>query len=441
MMTISAEWPASVALSARSCHSSNCCFNRWLPIPLSRAAAAAAAASSLFLLRRRRAVPPPCSFNSVLGGRGGGDSMTTETIEEGVGRDGEEGEDGEGGEGGNLEIGDKEWEEWGITSSWSTQVPEMVLESVEGLKALRREVDAPIKFGGIGGKLRGAFKEREEKKHKAMYQSLLDSEKKLQFFAARQIGCRLLGSRGYLCHKCWLPLHGDCMCSKILPCFLWHGLRFWLYMHPKDFLRQNNTGKLLWQLFGVEQARLCLFGICEHEESMWKVLQNAGRDMVWCLYPTQNAPSQSVKDINFDGVLGSVEEKFPQVDEKMPVMNVILVDGTWNNSAAMFNRLKDRAIKVWGEGLNTISLAIPSVSVMHKLRTQPSKDRSCTAAAAADLLTEMNQLPQLSSLGLHKSAEALNDTLESLLDALTGRRIRTGRSIARTVRASSCHKF
>ncbi|CAN6444445.1 unnamed protein product [Victoria cruziana] len=370
--------------------------------------------------------------------------MTTHTVEEGGGeggRDGEEEEDGEGGGGGNLEIREEEWDKWGVTSSWSTQVPGMVSQSLEGLKALRGEVDAPVKFGGIGGKLRGPFKAQEEKKHKAVYRSLVDSEKKLQYFSARQIACRLLGSRGYLCHKCWLPLREDCMCSKILPRSLWRGLSFWLYMHPKDFLRQNNTGKLLWQLFGVEQARLCLFGIDEHEENMWSVLQNAGSDMVWCLYPTQHAPSQSVEDINFDGVIGRVEEKISQVEEKFPVMNFILVDGTWNNSAAMFNRLKDRATKIWGEGPNTISLAIPSTSVMHRLRTQPSKDRSCTAAAAADLLTELSQLPQLSPLGLHQSAEALNDTLESLLDALTRRRIRTGRSISRTVPASSGNRF
>lgn len=135
----------------------------------------------------------------------------------------------------------------------------------------------------------GDFKVQEDKKHRAKYQSLGDSEKKLQFFSARQIACRLLGSRGYLCQKvyvlftfslycdklvhplswymqvfpsvekqflhlslsefiyvhlqiplyfssfnfqCWLPME-DCICSRIVPCPLWHRLRFWLYMHPK----------------------------------------------------------------------------------------------------------------------------------------------------------------------------------------------------------------
>lgn len=41
-------------------------------------------------------------------------------------------------------------------------------------------------------------------------------------------------------------------------------------------MRQNNTGKLLWQVFGTEAATLCLFGISEHEEIMWNALKLAG---------------------------------------------------------------------------------------------------------------------------------------------------------------------
>lgn len=44
----------------------------------------------------------------------------------------------------------------------------------------------------------------------------------------------------------------------------------------QDFLRQNNTGKLLLQVFGVQAAKLCLYGITEHEEMMWNELKGAG---------------------------------------------------------------------------------------------------------------------------------------------------------------------
>ena len=49
--------------------------------------------------------------------------------------------------------------------------------------------------------VQGDFKVVEDKKHRATYQALGDSAEKLQFFAARQIACRLLGSRDYLCQK------------------------------------------------------------------------------------------------------------------------------------------------------------------------------------------------------------------------------------------------
>ncbi|PSS16332.1 DTW domain-containing protein, partial [Actinidia chinensis var. chinensis] len=185
----------------------------------------------------------------------------------------------------------QEWQAWGTNSP----LPALVLEIAEDLKDLERDVDAHMSFGGIGGKLQGDFKVVEDKKHRATYQALGDSEEKLQFFAARQIACRLLGSRDYLCQKCWLPRE-DCMCTKVTPCSLWHGIRFWVYMHPKDFLRQNNTGKLLWQVFGIQAATLCLFGISEHEEIMWNAFKLAGKDRVWCLYPNKNAPTQSVHD-------------------------------------------------------------------------------------------------------------------------------------------------
>lgn len=65
---------------------------------------------------------------------------------------------------------------------------------------------------------------------------------------------------------------------------------------------------------------------------------------------------------------------------------------------------------------------------------QPSWDRTCTAAAAASLLFELQSVPQLSSFGLAEQVEAVEDGLESLLEALTARRLRRGRSITRKVR-------
>ncbi|KAE9457635.1 hypothetical protein C3L33_10455, partial [Rhododendron williamsianum] len=180
--------------------------------------------------------------------------------------------EGNGGDSSSM-ITLQEWQGWGTASPF----PAMVAEIVEELRGLERDMDGQMSFGGLGGKIKGDFKVHEDKKHRAKYQALGDSEKKMQFFSARQIACRLLGSRYYLCQKCWLALE-DCMCTKVVPFSLGHGIRFWLYMHPKDFLRQNNTGKLLWQVFGVQSATLCIYGITEHEEIMWNAFKLAGID-------------------------------------------------------------------------------------------------------------------------------------------------------------------
>ncbi|XP_010242925.1 PREDICTED: uncharacterized protein LOC104587147 [Nelumbo nucifera] len=328
-------------------------------------------------------------------------------------------------------ITQEEWQGWGTYS----QIPMKVKEVVEDLKALEKDMDARMSFGGNGGKLQGDFKVKEDKKHRATYQALADPEKKLQFFTARQIACRLLGSRGYLCQKCWLAME-DCMCSKVTPCSLCNGIRFWLYMHPKDFLRQNNTGKLLWQIFGVHAATLCLFGIAEQEEVMWNAFKVAGKRRVWCLYPNKNAATKSVHDI-FSHSSANLEGQSPLMKEDEP-LNFVLIDGTWSNSAAMFSRLKEHAKLIWEEeDIPCISLALPGVSAMHKLRPQPSWDRTCTAAAAIGLLSELHLLNQFSSHGLDKQAAALEDALEVLLEALTTRRLRMGRSITRKDRHNS----
>ncbi|XP_057731471.1 uncharacterized protein LOC130946660 [Arachis stenosperma] len=327
----------------------------------------------------------------------------------------------------------EEWRAWGTTSP----VPSMVSQIVNDLKLLEKHVDARMSFGGNGGKLQGDFRVQEDKKHRATYQALGDSEKKLQFYSARQIACRVLGSRGYLCQKCWLPVEEDCMCSRINSCSLWPGIKFWLYMHPKDFLRQNNTGKLLWQVFGVDAANLCLFGIPQHEEIMWNAFKLAGKSKVWCLYPNKSSVLKSVQDAFGEELVTNYEVTAAKDSKVDTTLHFILIDGTWSNSAAMFRRLQDQAKSVWGdEDLACISLN-PGASAMHKLRPQPSWDRTCTAAAAVGLLLELQLLPQFSSIGLDTQAEAVEHALTVLLEALTTRRVRMGRSITRKVRQTN----
>lgn len=53
---------------------------------------------------------------------------------------------------------------------------------------------------GVVFVLQGRPAVAENQRHRAFYHTLSDSEAKLQFFAARQVACRILGSHGYLCH-------------------------------------------------------------------------------------------------------------------------------------------------------------------------------------------------------------------------------------------------
>nr|XP_019707187.1 uncharacterized protein LOC105048366 isoform X5 [Elaeis guineensis] len=198
----------------------------------------------------------------------------------------------------------------------------------------------------------------------------------------------------------------------------------------QDFLRQNNTGKLLWQIFGIQAATLCLFGIPEHEEIMWDAFRHSGKGMVWFLYPNKSLSPKSVHDIFLEEPFTGLEDQTAISEEKPS--NFVLIDGTWSNSAAMYRRLKDRWTSLCeDEDLPCISLSTLGASLMHKLRPQPSWDRTCTAAAAAGLLSELHLCPELSVHGLDEQAEAVEDAIDVLLHALTTRRLRRGRPITR----------
>ncbi|PNT75905.1 hypothetical protein BRADI_1g41640v3 [Brachypodium distachyon] len=288
-------------------------FHRRLPLPHPPA-----------LLRRPQG-PPPCPTPTR--------SLMVFSAEIAVEEAEEEALSTGAGDGG--EVSTEEWQRWGTSSP----LPNVVSAVVRELLRMESLAGEKMRFGGVGSKLKGDFKDVEDKKHRAVYETLPDSDQKLQYYSARQIGCRLLGSRGYLCQKCWLPME-DCMCSKLAPCNLWRGIKFWLYMHPKDFLRQNNTGKLLWQVFGIQAAPLCLFGIQEQEDIMWDAFQRSGKGKVSFLYPNKSTTPKSVQDLKFDDL--TLNAECQEMEAQGEPLNLVLLDGTWSNSAALYRRLKVR---------------------------------------------------------------------------------------------------
>ncbi|KAL2610873.1 hypothetical protein R1flu_022565 [Riccia fluitans] len=306
-------------------------------------------------------------------------------------------------------------------------LPPRVRRNMEKIKDLEEEFGEELKFGGPRGSLKGRPGAEEDHRHREFYGSLYDSESKLQEFSARQVACRLIGSKGYLCSTCWLP-ERDCMCECFDKGELWPGICVWVYMHPKDFLRKNNTGKLLWEVFGHKAARLTLYGIPEQEEIMWNAFKEAGREKVWCIYP--HPPECEVSDVIIPQDVLSSQENDKREDAHR--IHFILIDGTWSNSKAMINRLRERATSLWeGRSIPCVALSPTDVSPMHNLRPQPSTERTCTAGAAAQLLRVLSMRAELAGFGLEQSADILDESLATLQEALVSRRRRVGRNTQR----------
>ncbi|KAL3681340.1 hypothetical protein R1sor_024296 [Riccia sorocarpa] len=237
-------------------------------------------------------------------------------------------------------------------------LPPRVRRNMEKIKDLETEFGEELKFGGARESLKRRPGAEEDHPHREFYETLNDSEAKLQEFTARQVACRVIGSTGYLCETCWLP-ERDCMCECFDKGKLWPGICIWIYMHPK-----NNTGKLLWQVFGHKAARLTLYGIPEQEEIMWNAFREAGSEKVWCIYP--HPPEFGVPDVKIPEDLPSEQEDDKSEDAHR--IHIVLIDGTWSNSKAMISRLRERATSLWeGRSIPCVALSPTDVSPMHNL--------------------------------------------------------------------------
>eukprot|EP00271_Cylindrocystis_brebissonii_P010188 TRINITY_DN26299_c0_g1_i1.p1 TRINITY_DN26299_c0_g1~~TRINITY_DN26299_c0_g1_i1.p1 ORF type:complete len:841 (-),score=83.08 TRINITY_DN26299_c0_g1_i1:210-2732(-) len=330
-----------------------------------------------------------------------------------------------------LETYVKGWTPWiGGTPALVRQLAE---EGIEFEERIREEMG----IVEMDDEKKDWLADEEEKQFRKMYATMADSEGRLRAFSARQMANRMLGCLGYLCATCWLPQE-DCLCEAMQQLREERGksldaVKFWLYMHPKEYLRKNNTGKLLLQSLGDKAAGLCICGIVEQERAMWQALREAGRESVFCLYPARASGEVcSVADIRIPVRRRKTEDGFREAgvgqadreeagqeenakyqrrpeevvtdpDRRTPnggesateasgVVHFILIDGTWSNSRAMVSRLMDDAREAWG-GREMACLALESEgrpSAMHHLRPQPSEERTCTAAAASSLLRQLH---------------------------------------------------
>lgn len=61
-------------------------------------------------------------------------------------------------------------------------------------------------------------------------------------------------------------------------------------------------------------------------------------------------------------------------------------------------------------------------------------EKTCTAAAAGQLLRELNQTPTFAGHDLDLTADTIDEAVDCLSDALVGRRRRVGRPVTRSRR-------
>ncbi|XP_024516435.1 uncharacterized protein LOC112341120 isoform X3 [Selaginella moellendorffii] len=215
--------------------------------------------------------------------------------------------------------------------------------------------------------------------------------------------------------------------STCIPSFECGGMLCYL-----DFLRKNNTGKLLWQTFGFEAVKLCIFGVEQQENAMWSALQQAGHENVWCVYPGRDETGYRVDEIPIADVF--VEEASKRSEEEAAcALHFILMDGTWTNSKAMLSRINIRANRAWNDAVPCVTLEPLLPSAMHALRPQPSTEKTCTAAAASQLLRELSSRREMALVGaqLEESARVIDKSITCLFDSLACRRKRGGKPLCR----------
>lgn len=128
------------------------------------------------------------------------------------------------------------------------------------------------------------------------------------------------------CGACTL---NPCYCAAMPPLQLSH--RLWVVMHHKEALRTTATGKLL--LLAHPHATLLVSGVAEHDAELAQV---ALRASAVCLYPSDDAltPTAVLESSGCGGATGG------------NALDLIVLDGTWNQARAILRTLPPSLRKV-----------------------------------------------------------------------------------------------
>ena len=141
------------------------------------------------------------------------------------------------------------------------------------------------------------------------------------------------------CPDCWFAIQ-KCICAQFQKTNLSVNVRLIVWMHPKEFRRSSNTGKLI-VLSCPNNSKMILFGKDEDDKYLLDLIDKE-YDSTYFLYPESNSVSsqqlisQFFETKNNNNPITSAESKQESQSNvnnnpNQNPINLILIDGTWSN--------------------------------------------------------------------------------------------------------------
>lgn len=161
------------------------------------------------------------------------------------------------------------------------------------------------------------------------------------------------------CKGCGL-ISKNCICDYSID--LPSNLRFILLTHENEFSRRTNTGRLIET--AIKDTLVVKWSRVEPSKELLEIIEN---EVAYLLYPesdVENSKEQFIYNI---------------ADTSKGKINIILIDGTWQESVKVYNR------SPYLHNITKISLDNISSSE-YRLRRKKESYQLCTAEAAIEVL-------------------------------------------------------
>lgn len=169
------------------------------------------------------------------------------------------------------------------------------------------------------------------------------------------------------CLNCGL-IDEKCICDYSIE--LDSKLRFILLTHENEFSKRTNTGRLLEK--ALDDTMVVKWSRVEPSKVLLDIIE---KEEVYLLYPE----SESVINCDEDRENKSEKEYLNNSNSTGEKINIIIIDGTWQESVKIYNR------SPYLHNIKRISLESLSGS-NYKLRRKKESNQLCTVEAAIEVL-------------------------------------------------------